>query len=73
MTVTVGAYSLIVPDPDEQYIPALSLKPHENFNVTGHLEDDIGLIQVRKHPLHLASKQFCILLREKKERTNECY
>jgi len=46
VTVTVGAYSLIVPDPDEQYIPALSLKPHENFNVTGHLEDDIGLIQL---------------------------
>ena len=64
MTVTVGAYSLIVPDPDEQYIPALSLKPHENFNVTGHLEDDIGLIQVRK---------LCILLREKKERKKECY
>lgn len=46
VTVTVGAYSLIVPDPDEQYIPALSLKPHESFNLTGHLENDIGLIQL---------------------------
>ena len=46
VTVTVGAYSLIVPDPNEQYIPALSMKPHENFNTSGFLNDDIGLIQV---------------------------
>jgi hypothetical protein len=39
VTVTVGTYSFIIPDPDEQYISALSLKSHENFNVTGHLED----------------------------------
>jgi len=46
VTVTVGAYSLIVPDPDEQYIPALSLTPHESFNTTGFLNDDIALIQL---------------------------
>ena len=45
MTVTVGAYSLIVPDPNEQYIPALSMKVHESYNNVTKL-NDIALIQV---------------------------
>ena len=51
VTVTVGAYSLIVPDPNEQYIPALSMKPHESYNAVTKL-NDIALIQVfRNHSL----------------------
>ena len=45
MTVTVGALSLIVPDPVEQFIPAFLLKAHENYNPVTKL-NDIALIQV---------------------------
>jgi len=45
VTVTVGAYSLIVPDPNEQYIPALSMKVHESYNAVTKL-NDIALIQL---------------------------
>ena len=47
MTVTVGAYSLIVPDPNEQYIPALSMKVHESYNTVTKL-NDVALIQVKQ-------------------------
>ena len=45
MTVTVGALSLIVPDPVEQFIPAFLLKPHESYNTVTKF-NDIALIQV---------------------------
>ena len=64
MTVTVGAYSLIVPDPNEQYIPALSMKVHESYNAVTKL-NDIALIQVqsRVKSLHNTIRSAAVVLK----------